>query len=222
MKLIKQSLEKVEKALDILYSGAINGVPKFLDSAYELAEDYRDSYPNDLNKQISSLIRNQCMRSGASGFISNAGGVITLPIALPVNITSVLYIQLRMIAAIAILCGYSPKNDRVKTILLLCLIGDSIKNGLKKAGVKFTTKVGYKTISKIPGEVIKKINKTIGFRLLTKCGSKGIVNFAKLVPVAGAVVAGGFDFLFTKKVGNYTKNIFMFKDVDVNSFVYAK
>ena len=55
MKLIKQSLEKVEKALDILYSGAINGVPKFLDSAYELAEDYRDSYPNDLNKQISFI-----------------------------------------------------------------------------------------------------------------------------------------------------------------------
>ncbi len=220
MKLIKQSLGNLEKALDIIYSGAINGVPKVFDSAYELADDYKTSYPNDLNKQISSLIKNQCLQSGSAGFVTNLGGIITLPVTLPANITSVLYIQLRMIAAIAILCGYSPKNDRVKTILLCCLIGDSIAKVLKKAGLKITTKVGYKMISKIPGEVIKKINKIIGFRLLTKYGANGIVNISKLVPIAGAVVAGGLDALSTNKIGNYTKNTFMFQDVD--SFVYAK
>lgn len=125
-----------------------------------------------------------------------------------------------MIATIAILCGYNPKNDRVKTILLLCLIGDSIAKVLKKAGIKFTTKVGYKIIGKIPGEVIKKINKTIGFRLLTKYGAKGIVNISKLVPIAGAVVTGGLDALSTNKIGNYTKNTFMFQDLD--SFVYLR
>lgn len=55
MKLIKQS---IDKALEVIYDGALNGVPGFIDSAYELAEDYKVTYPNDLNKQVSALIKN--------------------------------------------------------------------------------------------------------------------------------------------------------------------
>lgn len=199
-----------DSTLNIILNGAINGVPGFMKSAYELAQDYKISYPNDLNKQIASLINNQCKISAISGGLSNIGGIITLPIALPANITSVLYLQLKMIAAIAVLCGYDPRNDRVKTILLLCLFTDSIKDICKKKGIDFTTKMGYQIINKIPGKVLKSINKAIGIKLLTKYGAKGFINLSKIVPVAGAVLAASLDFLSTKKIGDYTRKTFMY------------
>lgn len=208
----------ISKTLDLIYSKAINGMIG-LDSAYELAEDYKQQYPNDLYKQISSLVKWQCAKSAASGFSTNLGGILTLPIALPANITSVLFVQVRMIAAIAILCGYNPKQDKVKTLIYCCLIMDSIKNLTKEIGIKISTKFGYKTVNKIPYKIIKKINEIIGFKLLTKSGEKGIINLTKIVPFLGGVVAGGFDAFATMKIGNFAENTFVSKDAE--SFIYS-
>ena len=38
----------------------------------------------------------------------------------------------------------------------------------------------------------------MGFRFVTKFGQKGIVNLGKMVPVAGAILGGGFDFVETR------------------------
>jgi hypothetical protein len=40
-------------------------------------------------------------------------------ITLPTNITSVLYIQIRMVASIAHLNGHDLKSDKIKTLVLL-------------------------------------------------------------------------------------------------------
>ncbi len=216
MKLI--SKENMEKVLNFIYNKAVNGVAG-MDSAYELAQDYKSKYPQDLNKQISSLVNWQCLKSGATGFVTNLGGLITLPVALPANITGVLLLQLRMIAAIAILCGYKPNNDRVQTLAYCCLIGDSINTFIKKAGVQLSSKIGYKVIGKIPYAVIKKINKEIGMKILTKFGQKGIINLWKFVPALGGVVAGGFDAVSTKTVGSFAKKSFISNDS--KNFVYS-
>jgi len=57
-------------------------------------------------------------------------------------------------------------------------------------------------IKKIPGKVLTKINQKVGFRFITKFGTKGIVNLGKMVPLAGAVIGGGIDLAETKAMGN--------------------
>ena len=47
-----------------------------------------------------------------------------------------------------------------------------------------------------------KINQKVGFRFITKFGSKGVVNLGKLVPGVGAVVGGGLDLVETKIIAN--------------------
>lgn len=42
----------------------------------------------------------------------------------------------------------------------------------------------------------------MGFRFITKFGSKGIINLGKLVPGVGAVIGGGLDLVETKAIGN--------------------
>ena len=57
-------------------------------------------------------------------------------------------------------------------------------------------------ISKIPGKTLVKINQKVGFRFMTKFGSKGVLNLGKMVPGVGAVIGGGLDYAETKAIAN--------------------
>src|SRR5690606_27432371 len=103
---------KIMAALDWGYGKAVNGVPG-LDSAQELADSYMQKGDCRI-EQANSLIRWQNAKAGTSGFLSGLGGIITMPVTLPANITSVLYVQIRMIAAIAHMGGYDVRDDQVK------------------------------------------------------------------------------------------------------------
>ena len=46
------------------------------------------------------------------------------------------------------------------------------------------------------------INKRVGYRFITKAGTKGTINLTKVVPVVGAVVGGGLDLVETKVIAN--------------------
>ena len=96
---------KMMQVLDWSYDKAINGVPG-LDSAQELAEDYLKQ-SGSLKSKANALIRWQNTKCATSGFISGLGGIITLPVAIPANIASVMYVQIRMIAAIAYMNKYA-------------------------------------------------------------------------------------------------------------------
>lgn len=69
-------------------------------------------------------------------------------------------------------------------------------------------KLGSSVIKKIPGEVLKKTNQKIGFRFVTKGGTKGIINLTKLVPVLGGVIGGGFDYSSTKIIAARANKVF--------------
>ncbi|HBC7422224.1 TPA: EcsC family protein [Serratia marcescens] len=201
------TIGKVQKALDWAYDKAVNGVPG-LDSAQELAESYikKDGDPVTC---VNALIRWQNTKAGTSGFLTGLGGIITLPVAIPANITSVMYIQIRMIAAIAHMGGYDLKTDNVRALVYTCLCGNAAKDILKEAGIKIGTQLSKSVINKIPGEVLKTINKTVGFRLLTKYGTKGSINLVKLVPLAGGIIGGAFDGVSTNIIGNVARKTFI-------------
>ena len=143
------SHKMIMQSLDWAYDKAVNGV-KGLDSAEELAKDYL-TQDGSLLDQINALIRWQNAKAGTSGFVTGLGGFLTIPITLPVNITSVLYLQLRMIAAIAIMCGYDVKNDKVKTLAYSCLVATSSVEIVKNLGIKIGEKVAVSALKKIPG-----------------------------------------------------------------------
>lgn len=159
---------------------------------------------------INSLIRWQNTKAATGGFVTNLGGLVTLPVSIPANMASSLYIQLRMIAAIAHISGYDVHEDRVKTLCFVCLTGKSAADVIKSTGVQLGTKFTASAIQKyITGEMIKSINKAVGFRLLTKAGSTGILNLTKMVPLVGGVVGGAFDGISTNIVGNTARDAFI-------------
>ena len=69
----------------------------------------------------------------------------------------------------------------------------------------------------MPGRVLIQINKIVGYRLITKAGTKGIVNLTKLAPVVGGVIGGGVNFTSTRAVGAWAKKNFPATDGTVVS-----
>jgi len=200
--------KKVIKLLDSLYDKALEGIPKISESVDEIVDDYMSKYdtPEEATKH---LIRYQIAKCGTSGFLTGLGGLITLPIAVPANITSVLYVQLRMVAAIAKIGGYDIRSDQVQTLAYACLTGSAMTDILKGTGIKFGEKLAITGIKRIPTAVLVKINQKVGFRFLTKFGEKGLVNIVKVVPVVGGVIGGGIDVGATKIIGSNAYRLFI-------------
>lgn len=197
---------KMQAMLDWAYDKTLNGLPGTL-SAEELANNYLKKH-KDEDKAIKKLVKNQLSKTGTSGFLTGLGGMITLPVAVPANIASVIYVQMRMIAAIAHIRGYDLKDDEVKTLVYLCLTGQTAGDILKDVGVKFAQNVGKAQIKRIPGSVLVKINQKIGFRLVTKFGEKGLINLGKMIPVLGGAVGASFDVVSTRAIAEIAKKTF--------------
>jgi hypothetical protein len=189
-----------------LYEGALNGLPG-VDGVEDLAQSYSDRGVSS-DDEIDHLINWQVAKAGAAGFVTGVGGMLTLPVAIPVNLAGVLYIQIRMIGAVAHLRGYDVRSDQVRTLVVACLAGSAALDILKGVGINIGTRMTRQMVLRISGEVLKRVNQAVGFRLVTKAGSKGAVNLLKGVPFVGGVVGGTFDAAATKVIGRTAKQVF--------------
>ena len=194
--------------LNKCYDGALEGILPGERTVEELAEDYLTKN-SDKEKAIDDLIAYQTLLCGTNGFVAGLGGLLVLPVAIPANIASVIYVQLRMIAAIAYVNGYDVHSDQVRVLAYTCLTRSSATNILKNVGIKIGEKAAVNALKKVPGALLVKINQQVGFRLVTKFGEKGIINLCKLVPFVGGVVGGGIDTVATIGIGNITKVVFV-------------
>ena len=196
------------KALAAIYEKALDGIPKVSRSVGDLANDYLARHSNP-RKAALALSRAQVTKCGTSGFVTGLGGVLTLPVAIPANVGSVYYVQMRMVAAIAKLGGYDVQSDQVQTMVYMCLTGTSIAEVAKKVGIELGEKGLKAAIQKIPGKVLIEINKKVGFRLFTKFGEKGVINLGKMIPLAGGVVGGAFDIASTSVIAKNAIKMFI-------------
>ena len=203
--------KEASRALDIIYKKALDGIPRVSPSVDELVEDYIKKNPSP-RKAAWALCRVQIAKCGTSGFIAGLGGLITLPVAIPANLGSVLYVQMRMIAAVARIGGYDIHSDQVQTMIYMCLAGTSATDFAKDAGIKIGEKTLEAAIMRIPAEALAAINQKIGFALFTKFGEQGVINLGKVVPVVGGVIGGAFDIGTTTAVAAAAINMFIEKE----------
>ena len=158
--------------------------------------------------QIDRQIALHCTMAGTAGFVSNLGGLLTLPVALPANMVGVAAIQLKLIATIAAGRGHDLASEEVKAMSMACLTGGAAVELLKNAGVQAGLKLGQRAVGHLSAAAIARINTAVGFRLLATAGARGLVNLGKVVPVLGGLVGGGFDAASTRAVGAITKRVF--------------
>lgn len=206
MKTINITPEQIMELLNSCYGKVIESVPN-TKNCFDLASEYLTKY-EDSDKAVKEFVKWQIAKCTTSGFLTSLGGIVTLPVAIPANLASVWYVQLRMIATIAAMAGYNPSDDDVRTMAYVCLTGTSMSKICREAGVQFANKFTMAMVKKIPGKVLTKINQKIGFRFITKFGEKGIINIGKMVPLAGGIIGGGMDFVGTKIIAKKAYDVF--------------
>jgi len=191
-----------------LTKNAVDGVGP-LSSSEELANEYlyQEGYES-ADERVNSLIRWETAKTFGTGFVTGLGGVVTMPVTIPSAMAAAFVVQARLVGAIAKIYGYDLKKDRVKTAILLTLIGGEATTILKNMGIKAGELYAKKAIAKISGATLREINKRIGIKLLTKAGQKGVINLTKFVPGVAGVIGGTVDAAATRLVGLAAKKAF--------------
>ena len=187
----------IAKTLDWAYSKAVSGFTG-VDSAYDLGKSYL-AQQGSLEAQVDSLIKWQVAKAATSGFVTGLGGVMIMPLTVPANIASVIYVQIRMIAAIAYMGGHDIREDRVKSLIYICMVGNGAKELLKDMSVKAGERLAAKIAEKVSTSIA------------SKTGEKSVTSLGKTVPVLGGVVGGSYDAITTRVVGKVAKKIFIDK-----------
>ena len=207
----KLSQEDIIQILDQLYDYSKTGIGKVSPSIEQLASDYLIKHQS-IDDAAKSMLNHQIAKCTTSGFVTGFGGFLVMPITIPANISSVLYVQMRMIACTAYMAGFDLNSDQTQTFVYACLAGVSVNEIVKKFGVQLGQKVAKASIEKIPGKALTAINQKVGFRLITKFGEKGLINLGKMIAIAGAVINGGLDFAETKLIASRAYKQFICND----------
>jgi uncharacterized protein (DUF697 family) len=201
-KLDVKALTAFVSALQWVYEKAIDGVPG-LDGAHELAASYQRQCATD-EAAIDALIRWQIAKAAAAGFLTNLGGVATLPIALPANVVSALYIQIRMVAAIAALRGHDLRSDQVRTVVLACLCGTTLLDVIKEAGIGIGAGLAQQAVAGLSTDALRRVGR---HALLRRGGSA--LNISRFAPLIGGIVGGALDGALTGTYARAAKRLFL-------------
>lgn len=193
----------------------VGGFGPFLGAA-DLADEYlaKGGYAND-DQRAWSAIRWESSKNVTTGFVTGIGGIATLPVAIPAGFGAAWLVQARLAATIARIHGHDIHDDKVRTLVLMSILGDAgLKEPIKVAGKTIAQKSAKVAINSLTRETLTRINRTIGYRLLTKAGSKGVINLTRLVPFVGGLVGGTVDGAACYAVGAIAQRTFSPSNTD--------
>ncbi len=158
---------------------------------------------------VKAVARGTMYRGAVGGFVTGLGGFVTMPIALPANVLEFYVQATRMVGAIATLRGYDISDPRIRTAVLLTLVGSKSEDVLKKAGMATGGgRITALALRGLPPAALMVVNKAVGFRLMRGVGTKVLGRFGRGVPVAGGFVGGGIDAYMMKKIADHAMKEF--------------
>lgn len=180
-----------------------------LSSARELAEEALLDVHGDREQAVARLARASTVKGGIGGFVTGLGGFVTMPVSLPLNVAE-FYIQaVRMVGGIATLRGYDVDEPRVRTAVLLTLVGSDSEEVLKKAGMATAgSRLTSYALRGMPPAALMVVNKAVGFRLMRGVSEKLLSRLGRGIPVAGGLVGGGIDAFMMKKIADHAMKEF--------------
>ncbi len=182
---------------------AIAGVGP-LPPASKAADAQLKEQKGDVEKAVHEVIENHVRYAGAQGFLTNIGGLVTVALTIPTNITGLALIQCRMIAGIAHLRGYDLDDPRVRNAILTCLIGEDTVNALVKKRKLPAPPMALATAPLHDPDLDKVISAEVASELVTKVAGKRLaITVGRRIPIAGGFVGLGVDAYATWKVGRY-------------------
>ncbi|TDD29894.1 hypothetical protein E1218_02825 [Kribbella turkmenica] len=182
---------------------AIDGYQRF-PGAEQVAESKLARSSGDVQLAIDAVTDQHIRLAGVQGFVTSIGGLVTLPVALPANLTGLAIVQVRMVAAIAHLRGYDLDDPRVRTAVITCLLGeDGVADRLKKSSLP-TSPLAIATAPVFDPDLDRQVAGEVVAELIARISGKRMaITVTRRVPLLGGAVGAGVDGWSTYRIGEY-------------------
>jgi hypothetical protein len=192
----------IDRLVDMLVDTGLEGRGP-LSSAREVAQEALAKSDGDVEKAVARLARQTLVTGSIGGFVTGLGGFVTMPVSLPVNVAEFYLQAVRMVGGIASLRGYDLEEPRVRTAVLLTLVGSDSHEVLERAGMTTgSSRITSYALKGLPPGALMIINKAVGFRLMRGVSEKVLSRLGRGIPVAGGLVGGGIDGFMMKKIAD--------------------
>lgn len=184
---------------------AIEGVGP-LPGAAKAAEAQLSEQHGDVERAVHEIVENHVRWSGAQGFATNIGGLVTLAVTVPANVTGLTLLQCRMVAAVAHLRGYSLDDPRVRNAILVCVLGEETVLSLVKKNAIPGTPMAIATAPAHDADLDRVVATQVASAMISRVAGKRLaVTAGKRVPLVGGAIGAGTDAYSTWKLGRYVQ-----------------
>ncbi len=185
---------------------AIDGAGPFT-SATRLADKALSSNDGDVAGAVKDVVDHHIRYAGVQGFATNLGGLVTMTVAVPANITGLAVLQDRMVACVAHLRGYDLTDPRVHNAVLVTTIGEDDVLRLVAKGTLPAPPMALATAPVHDPAIDAVVSGEVANDLVTRVAGKRLATtFGRRVPGVGGLVGMGSDGWATYKIGHYAES----------------
>lgn len=158
----------------------------------------------DLRLAVKDVIDSHVSLAGAQGFLTNIGGLVTLPVAVPANVSGLAMLQSHMVAGIAHLHGYALTDPRVRNAVLACMLGTNTVAALVARGALPSSPMAIATAPVHDPDLERRISSEVAGELLARvAGKRTVAAVGRRIPLVGGGVGMVSDGYGTWMVGRY-------------------
>lgn len=184
---------------------AIDGYGR-LPGAKTAAAKHLQRHGGSVDDAIESIISSHVRLASAQGFVTNLGGVAAMAVSIPANLTGVAVVQVRMVAAVAHLRGYDVNDTRVRTALVMCLLGaDEVAKRISDGSLP-TSPMAVATAPVFDAALDHQVAEAVVADLAGRIGGKNIaLAVTRRVPLLGGGIGAVMDGVATREIGAYAK-----------------
>ena len=175
-----------------------------LPPAAKAAEAQLKEQKGNRERAVHEVIENHVRYAGAQGFLTNIGGIVTMAVTIPANVSGLALIQCRMIAGIAHLRGYDLDDPRVRNAILTCLLGEDTVNSMIRQKKLPAPPMALATAPVNDPDLDRILSAEVASELITKVAGKRLaITVGRRVPIVGGVVGLSADAYSTWRIGRY-------------------
>ncbi|MDQ3628760.1 MAG: EcsC family protein [Actinomycetota bacterium] len=158
----------------------------------------------DVEKAVKAFTSSHVRMAGAQGFATNIGGLVTLAVSIPANITGLALLQCHLVAGIAYLRGYDLGDPRVRNAVLVCLLGEDSVSELVKTKKLPARPMALATSPVHDPGLDTMVATMVTSELVAKVGGRRMaLMIGRRVPLLGGGVGAVTDAMSTRQIGTY-------------------
>lgn len=193
--------EEIALTLDLCYEQALSTVD-------ERIAPYMEKH-DSLDKAARELCRHYMRKSSTSKLAKRINDLETIPEAVPDSLAYMWLLELEMCTGIASIGDFDVKQENVKTLLLVALTGQRIRDVLHKSDVHFGEDFTKESLNLLTPSLLTKLKKDVYQIFEKKFAEASIVSVGKAIPLVGGVISGGFDFADTTIISRSARHFFI-------------